>query len=234
MPQTAMSSPSVPPTAASSTLSVSSWRTSAHASGAERAPDRHLALPHRRAREQQVRDVRAGDEQDEADRGEQRQQRRTHVADQVVVQRDDAQRPSGGRGIVGRVLRPQRRRRAHRHAAAQRRRHAGLHAGRCRRSDVRAPDRLLRERRRDPPGRRQTSTSVSVPRPGWRNDDGATPMIEYMSLSMRIRFRARSAAAEAPLPQRVADDRDFRDARLRIRGHRRRGRSSAPMPSIAK
>ncbi len=59
----------------------------ARAAGAQRAANGNLPLPDRRAREQQVRDVGAGDQQHEADRGEQRQQRRTHVADQIVVQR---------------------------------------------------------------------------------------------------------------------------------------------------
>ena len=40
------------------------------------------------ARKQQVRDVRAGDEEHEADRGQQHQQRRADVADDLLVERD--------------------------------------------------------------------------------------------------------------------------------------------------
>ena len=67
---------------ASSTLSVSICRTSAAARRAEREADRDLLLPARRPREQQRGDVGAGDQQHEADRAEQHEQRGPHVADQ--------------------------------------------------------------------------------------------------------------------------------------------------------
>ena len=59
--------PSAPPIAASSRLSVSSWRTSRAARRAERQPHRHLLLPRRRARQQQVGDVGADDQQHQRD-----------------------------------------------------------------------------------------------------------------------------------------------------------------------
>ena len=122
--------------------------------GAERSPNRNLALADRRAREQQVRHVCTGDEQDEADRGEQRQQRRTHVANQVVVQWNDAKRPSGGCRIVARVLPAQRVGERIDALLRGRNRQAGLHAGDAAVQNVGTPDRLLRERRRHPAGRR--------------------------------------------------------------------------------
>ena len=69
----------------------------ARAAGAERAPNGNLALADRRSREQQVGDVGTGDQQHEADRGEQRQQRGTYVADQIVAERITYNaRPLGG------------------------------------------------------------------------------------------------------------------------------------------
>ena len=56
---------------ASSTLSVSSCRTICAAARADRGADGDFALPAGRAREQQVGDVRARDQQHEADRAEQ-------------------------------------------------------------------------------------------------------------------------------------------------------------------
>ena len=56
-------------------LSVSISRTSRAASGADRESHGNLAAARARASEQQVRDVDAGDEQHEADRAEQHEQR---------------------------------------------------------------------------------------------------------------------------------------------------------------
>ena len=66
----------------------------AAAPGAERGADRDLLAAAERAREQQVADVGAGDQQHEADGGEQHHQRRADVADDVVLQRTSASRPS--------------------------------------------------------------------------------------------------------------------------------------------
>ena len=60
----------------------------AAAGGAERAAHRHLAFARRRAREQQVGDVGAGDQQDEADGAEKHQHGLADVADHRLVERD--------------------------------------------------------------------------------------------------------------------------------------------------
>ncbi len=72
------------------------------AAGAERAAHRHLALARGRAREEQVRDVRARDQQHEADRHEQRHERPPRVLDDVVLERHDADLHA--RRFVHRVL----------------------------------------------------------------------------------------------------------------------------------
>ena len=59
--------PSAPPVPDSSRLSVSSCRTSRAPRRAHRQPHRHLAVPRRRARQQQVGDVRAHDQQQQDD-----------------------------------------------------------------------------------------------------------------------------------------------------------------------
>ena len=59
------------------------------AAGAERGAHGDLAAARFRARDQQVGDVGAGDEQDERDRRHQRQQRRAQRAEQLDVERAD-------------------------------------------------------------------------------------------------------------------------------------------------
>ena len=59
----------------------------AAAAGADRGADRDLALPAGGADQQQVGDVGAGDQQHEADRAEQHQQRRPHVPHELSLQR---------------------------------------------------------------------------------------------------------------------------------------------------
>ena len=93
-PHTAASSPTTPPTLDSTRLSTSSCRSSRAAARAQRGADRHLLLPLQRAREQQVGDVGADDEQHEADRAEQHQQRRAQLAaDEGVGERDQVDAP---------------------------------------------------------------------------------------------------------------------------------------------
>ena len=70
------------------------------AARAERAADRDLALARRRAREQEVRDVRRRNEQQEADRAEQHVQDLAHVADDGVLQRHRVERPVFRRRIL--------------------------------------------------------------------------------------------------------------------------------------
>ena len=59
------------------------------ASSAQRRADGDLFLPCRSARQQQVRHVRAGDQQHETDRAEQHEQQRFDLPDDLVVQRRD-------------------------------------------------------------------------------------------------------------------------------------------------
>ena len=61
----------------------------------EGVPNAELALSCRRPNEQQIRDIGAGDEQYEADRREQYEQRRAHAADELVAEREDPYGPAG-------------------------------------------------------------------------------------------------------------------------------------------
>ena len=63
---------------------------------AERRPHRQLALARGRAHEQQVRHVRARDEQHERDGAHERQDRGPHVGDEILVHRLDADVHAGG------------------------------------------------------------------------------------------------------------------------------------------
>ena len=73
----------------STRLSVSSWRSTLQAAGAEGRAHGHLALARFRAREQQVGDVGAGDEQQEADGTEEQPDRAAHRTDDLVLERED-------------------------------------------------------------------------------------------------------------------------------------------------
>ena len=68
--------------------------------GAERRPNRQLALPRGRAGEQQVRDVGAGDQQDEAHRTEQDDQRPLDVTHDLLVHRHEADTDPGVHWIL--------------------------------------------------------------------------------------------------------------------------------------
>ena len=63
-------------------------------SSAERGTYCNFALPSRCARQQKVRDIRAGYEQHAANRAEQNQHRQSHIAHHVFSQRNDARTPS--------------------------------------------------------------------------------------------------------------------------------------------
>ena len=69
------------------------------AAGADGRAHRQLALPAHGARQQQVGDVDAGHQQDDAHRGHQHDERMPHVADDVLVQGDHGE----GEAAVGRV-----------------------------------------------------------------------------------------------------------------------------------
>jgi hypothetical protein len=60
---------------------VSNWRTTR----AERGTDRDFALPRRAPREKQVRNVGAGDQQDEGDGARQHEQRGANFARELVA-----------------------------------------------------------------------------------------------------------------------------------------------------
>ena len=68
--------------------------------GAERRSNRQLALPRGGAGEQQVRDVGAGNQQDEAHRTEQDDQRPLDVTHDLFVQRHEADTNPGVRWIL--------------------------------------------------------------------------------------------------------------------------------------
>ena len=72
------------------------------ASGAERRAHGNLAAPAREPRQDQVGDVGADDQQQEADRGRNQQQRRPHGGDELFLRRDDAGAPSGVAVRIGR------------------------------------------------------------------------------------------------------------------------------------
>ena len=66
--------PTTPPATESTVLSVSSWRTSRHAAGAQRRAHGELAIAAQHPREREVGDVRARDQQNQPRRAEQNQQ----------------------------------------------------------------------------------------------------------------------------------------------------------------
>ena len=70
-------------------------RTSGDRGRAKRIPHADLALAGSRTDEQQVGDVGAGNQQDDTDRGQQRDERGPERADQLLAKRDDTDRPSG-------------------------------------------------------------------------------------------------------------------------------------------
>ena len=107
MPHTASTSPSTPPAAASTRLSVSRYDSSRALSRAERRAHGHLVPPRGAADEQQVRDVGARDEQHHRDRAEDHEEREPHVADGAIVQR---LHHHGDVGVVGRIFALQSRR----------------------------------------------------------------------------------------------------------------------------
>ena len=124
------------PSPASSRLSVSSWRMSLAARRAEREPNRELLLPRRRAREQQVGDVGAHDQQhqrhDDAEHGDGAEVRRVHVVDAAAAGIDAQVRaPAYGLRLlaIGRSRRQRReiRSRSPRAPCAERRRRDCLH-----------------------------------------------------------------------------------------------------------
>ena len=72
-PQAPIRKPRMPPAKASTTLSVEQLPHDAHATGADGGANGHLPLPRGRARQLQVGDIRASDQQHEAHRAQQDQ-----------------------------------------------------------------------------------------------------------------------------------------------------------------
>ena len=104
-----MASPSAPPRTPRKMLSVSSWRIRRPRDGAERRPDRQFAFAAGGAGEQQVRDVCAADQQDDADDADEQQGRGAQLAaDERLVQRLDRDAAAfvGGGELAGRDRRP--------------------------------------------------------------------------------------------------------------------------------
>jgi hypothetical protein len=71
---------------------------------AERPPDRDLAVAGRGPGQEQAADVDAGDEEHDADRAQQEHEAAAVVADHLLVERDEPQRPPRGGRVVDRVL----------------------------------------------------------------------------------------------------------------------------------
>ena len=76
-----------------STLSVSNWRRMRPRLAPEGRPQRDLLPARGRARQEEARDVRAGDQEDDPDRGLQHEQLAAHVAHQVFLQRERPRPP---------------------------------------------------------------------------------------------------------------------------------------------
>ena len=91
-PHDPSSKPAAPPARDSSKLSASSWRTSRQRPAPSAERHRDLTGACCRTREQQVRDVDAGDQEHEADRAEENQQRPLHAFHHRVQQRYGAHR----------------------------------------------------------------------------------------------------------------------------------------------
>ena len=94
MPSHASSSPTTPPAAASTTPFGQQLPRESRPAGAECQPNGDLALSGGAAREQQVRDVDARDEQNERDRDRDHEQAISRGAHHLILQRDRAQSPS--------------------------------------------------------------------------------------------------------------------------------------------
>ena len=92
-------SPSAPPASASTHAFDEELRDDAAAAGAEGDAHGDLALTRQRARQQQVGDVRARDQQDEADGAGENQHGAAHAADHLFLQRHDAEREAAVRWI---------------------------------------------------------------------------------------------------------------------------------------
>jgi hypothetical protein len=212
----AISSPAAPPTSDSTTLSATSCRSRRRRLGAERGAHRDLARARGRAHQQQVGDVGAGDQQHEPDRAHEDQQRRLHVADDLVAHRRQLDRQPRAVGLG--VLRLQPPVHGRQHAARAVQRHPRLEPSDHRQElGATAEGRVGALRHQQVGGARQHQ-------PGRRDaDHRARDAVE--------RDRPaddRRVATEAPLPEGVAEHDDARHAAALLVGreaaaeHRRR------------
>ena len=171
------------------------------APAAERRTDAQLVLPGRAARDEQVRDVDAGDQEETADRAEQDEQRESHGGDQL---RGERRRADADVRVRLRIL-------------ALEPRADGLHLGpgRCQRHARPQPSHAEEARMvaaieqvrvvRDPQADRHEDVVVAAEIPKARRqhaDDRVARSIEGDRTAQGGRV-----AAEAILPERVADDR---------------------------
>ena len=187
----------MPPASDSNTLSVSIWRSSRPRAGAERRAKAQLALPHRAAREQQVGDIDAGDQQHEQHRAAEHVQGRANLIDGLLVNRHQRDRPVGV--ALRHLLFELRHDRAHlavglleRHAVAQPRNAVRRAAAREQCAAVRSSSRTESCKRRGRP---------SIVKPG-----GITPMtVRGRWFMVSVHAEHVASAAEPRLPELVAD-----------------------------
>ena len=92
---TASASPAMPPASDEQQALGQHLPQQPRRAGAERRAQTQLALAHGAAREQQVGDVDAGDQQHERDRAGEHEQRRANLLDHLLVNRHERHRPAG-------------------------------------------------------------------------------------------------------------------------------------------
>ena len=80
-------------------LSVNNWRTMRSRAGTQGRAHSNFALARNGARKQKIRDIGAGDQQNETDGREKNQQREAYVADHLFLKRNDSE----GEAAVGRI-----------------------------------------------------------------------------------------------------------------------------------
>ena len=181
---------------------------------AQRKPDRVLDSSRRYPRQHQPRHVRAGDEEQESDRREQREQRLTNRTKEIA--RRMAWRRRGCRTVqdeFGAVSR----RRDRAPLPAPPRPHA---SGRRRRERLRSRARPCSSPAPDSTRIGTTGTHTSVPR-GKSNPSRITPTTVYCSPRLIVRPTIARVRPEEPRPHAVAQHHDFaahQEVVLRTRG----------------
>ena len=213
--------PAAPPATASNALSAAELAEHLPAARAERGANRHLARSAGRADEQEIGDVRAGDQEHAADRHREQRERAAHASRRAVAERHQPNRRSQGRVGVARMasrVRPRdpaelgfalRRRRARREACERRQvARAGL--------DLPIGQRAGFVRTRHPhvgAGKRRRQIGAE------RADDGVRRAAE-----MNRRADDRRRPAEALDPEAVAEHGHVRAAPLVVHGNERASR----------